>query len=189
VDVCGRGDRALRAARLLRGHVARRSYDGAILGQFRPSLNPPGQSEIGNVGLFLCVNQDVAGLEIAVQDPALVGMVDGPRNRRDESNRRLPVTRILGQPLGHAAPLDQLHAEVAVAVVFAHLMNRHDVRMVEVRDGFRFPTKTLEIFRGRPSPAQDHLDGNRPIEPNLARLVDHAHSATANLLQKLVIAE
>ena len=47
---------------------------------------------------------------------------------------RLGVGGVIGEPLVQARPADQLHAEVALAVVLADLVDRHDVRVVEPGD-------------------------------------------------------
>ena len=46
----------------------------------RVRLDPLGQAEVGDVRLAVGVEQDVGRLEVAVQDAALVGVVDGPRH-------------------------------------------------------------------------------------------------------------
>ena len=46
------------------------------LGQLAVPLDPLGQAEVGDVGLALGIEQDVRRLQVAVQDAALVGVVD-----------------------------------------------------------------------------------------------------------------
>jgi hypothetical protein len=84
------------------------------------------------------LEEDVGGLQVAVQDAALVGVIHRPRHRRQQPGRPplvlFPGRRPLaaGQGVGQAAALDQLHAEVALPLVFADLVDRHDVGVVEV---------------------------------------------------------
>ncbi len=45
--------------------------DGALI------FNQLGQPEIGDLGLALFVQEDVSGFEVAMQNAALMGMMDG----------------------------------------------------------------------------------------------------------------
>ena len=71
VDVGGRGQHAL-ALGLLGRHVAGRADDGPRLGHRRVALDALGQAEVGDVRLAVGVQEDVARLEVAVQDAVLV---------------------------------------------------------------------------------------------------------------------
>ena len=95
VDVGGGGQRPFRAGGLLGGHVAGRADDGAraASGSLSP-LDALGQAEVGDVRLALGVEQDVGRLEVAVQDAALVGVVDRPGHRRQQPR---PPARVPGQ--------------------------------------------------------------------------------------------
>jgi hypothetical protein len=45
--------------------------------------------------------------------------------------------------------LDELHAEVALAILLAYLVNWNNTGMFQAGSGFSFPTKTLQVrFRG-----------------------------------------
>ena len=57
--------------------------------------------------------------------------------------------------VGQVAAVDQLHAEVVVSFVFADLVDRHDMRMIQVRGRFGFQAEAMEIA-GRREPARPH---------------------------------
>ena len=77
VDVGRRGDLAPRAGDLLGRHVRRRAQDQAGLRDPAVVLEAAGQAEVGDVGPALAVEQDVGRLQVAVEDAAQVGVVDG----------------------------------------------------------------------------------------------------------------
>ena len=94
------------------------------------------------------VEQDVGRLQVPVQDAALVRVVYRPCHRYQElSGPALLVfaahgPRLMGQGLGQAAA-KQFHAEIGVPVVLAVLVDRHDVRVVQVGDRLRLVVKAL----------------------------------------------
>ena len=94
VDVGGRRDRAAAPDGLLGGHVGGRAQDRAGDGQARVGLDPLGQAEVGDVGLALGVEQDVGRLQVAVQDAALVGVVDGLGDLGDQPRGGPRVGRV-----------------------------------------------------------------------------------------------
>jgi hypothetical protein len=70
------------------------------------SFDPSGQAEIRNVRLSLAIYEGIAGLEVAVQDAALMGMVHRPRSGCHELGRRLGILREAWQLLSEAAAFD-----------------------------------------------------------------------------------
>ena len=86
VDVNG-GGQSLAGSGLLGGHVFRRAHQRPGLGQPGVVLEPSRQPEVGDVGLALLVDQDVGWLEVAVQQPVLVGVVDGQGCLPQQSGR------------------------------------------------------------------------------------------------------
>ena len=63
------------AGRLFGRQVVRRTQHLPGDGQFRAAFQPPGQAEIHQVRLVLRINQNVGGLQIAVQNTSLMGVV------------------------------------------------------------------------------------------------------------------
>ncbi len=75
------------------------------------------------------------------------------------------------------------------AGVFAHLVDGHDVRMVEVGRRLRLALEALHVQRRRQLAGQDHLQRHDAVEAHLPGLEDHAHAAAGDLLEDLVVAE
>src|SRR5207247_1491888 len=93
--------------------------------------------------------KDIAGLEVAVQDAALMSIVNGACHRRNQSGRlallRLPDPRFPTPDLRQTPAFHQLHAEKVLSFVLADLVNWHDVRMVEAGSGFGFGVEPLDV--------------------------------------------
>ena len=90
VDVGGGGDVRGRAAGLLGGHVAGRPHDVARPRQAGLALHQLGQAEVGDLRDALLGQHDVGRLEVAMDDPVLVGVMQGAGQLLDEL-RGLPA--------------------------------------------------------------------------------------------------
>ena len=83
------------------------------------------------------------------------------------------------EPIGEAASLDVFHFKIRAALTVAEGEDLDNVGMVQPRDRFGFSQETQSGFGRRVMSGKDHLDRDDAIEPQLASLVDNAHSATA----------
>ena len=86
IDVRRRPDVRDLAAGLLRGHVARRAHDRAGRRQAR-FVQLLGQAEVRDLGRAVLRQQHVGRLQVAVNDPLLVGRLHGPGQRLDQPRR------------------------------------------------------------------------------------------------------
>jgi hypothetical protein len=89
---------------------------------------------------------------------------------------RLGYTR---QSLGQASPRDELHGEVGPAVLFAHVVDLHDVRMPQVGHRFRLALEAGPVGRPGAVAGEQHLQGDGAAQAEVACPVDDAHAAAA----------
>ena len=114
-------------------------------------------------------------------------MHDSVLVRRGESRCHLPreLERLLErkgaapQAIGKGLPFEVLHDEVIDPVVGADVMERADMRVVELRDRFRFPLEAGLSRRISREIRGQHLERHAPVEPGVFRLVDLAHPSDA----------
>jgi hypothetical protein len=78
VDVAGRPDLLALAAGLLGGHVGRRAHEGARRG-LADVIEPLRQPEVGDLWRAVIRQQDVVGLEVAVDNALVVRRLHRPR--------------------------------------------------------------------------------------------------------------
>ena len=76
-----------------------------------------------------------------------------------------------------------------LALVLAHLVDWHDLRMVQVGRRLRLGAEPLHFTARREASGQDHLERDQAVERHLPGLVDDPHPAPRDLLQQLVVAE
>jgi hypothetical protein len=142
--------------------------------------------EVGDLGGAVLGQQDVAGLEVAVDDAALVGRVHGPGQPLDQLRRPLRRPGRTVELAREAAAGDELQREVRPAVLLADLVDLYDVRVLQGGDRLGLAAETGQFFRTGVAAGQDHLQGYEPLELQVSSLVDHTHTATAQLAENLV---
>ena len=101
-----------------------------------------GQPEVRDARLARGVDQDVGGLDVPVDQPSGVGVMQGLGDRGDQF-RRIPEGRAsLPDPDRQVAAFDELGDDEAEAVVRAtHVIDRHDVgwsSLARMRASFRY---------------------------------------------------
>ena len=68
----------------------------------------------------------------------------------------------------------------------ADLVDRHDVRMIELGNGFRLVLKSNQLGFRCEAARLDNLEGDGSVERSLVGFQDHAHPATPQLAQNFV---
>ena len=87
-----------------------------------------------------------------MQQLPLMGVMDRPRRRRHQPGRRLPVVAVTLEVCDQAAAFDQLHGEKVQSVVFADLVDRHDIGMVQPRRLVGLLAEMANVFSRASSP-------------------------------------
>ncbi len=76
-----------------------------------------------------------------------------------------------------------------MALVLAHLVDRHDVRVVQGGGRLGLGAEAGDVDRGRQNAFEDHLQRHDSVEARLPRLVHDSHAAPCDLFQEFVVAE
>ena len=157
--------------------------DGVAPGSVSRRLARPKSVIFGSAVLG---EQDVARLEVAVDDAALVGVMHGPGQRLDQA-RGLGPAAAAGRRICAASvpPPTYSRARYDVPGVAADLVDLHDAGVLQAGDGLRLQAKTRQLFRAGIRPGEDHLEGDEAVERHLPGLVDHPHAAAAQLFENL----
>ena len=85
--------------------------------------------------------------------------------------------------------MNELHDVVVHAVVLAHAVHRHDIRVVHAGGGLGLALEALLLARIEHRLGRQDLERDMPAERFLLGLVDDAHAATADFAQNAKIAQ
>ena len=200
VDVRARVDaHPARAAscRLLRGHVDRGAEELLDAGEKRLAggilLDGLGDAEVDDLrhGLSVALgHEDVRGLEVAVDDALLVGVIDGGADVAEQFEALAGVEIVLIAVVGDGDAVDQLHGEVGPpgggGPGVEHV---GDIRVVHHREGLALGLEAGQHLP-RVHPGLDHFERDLACDrPALFGHPDHPEPALADLLHQRVGAE
>ena len=186
VDIRHRTDGRLVSRSLLGRHVRGRSQDDAGLSDasLRVVVQPSGQAEIGDLRLPVRSQQNVGWLQVTMDDPPPVGVIDGFGERQQQLRGGSCPERRFGEDVFQTRAGHEFHDQEWLPVLLTRFEHLRDMRMMEAGGSFRLQSKTSIVRAAADAPRQDHLDGNQTIYAQLPGLVDDSHATTANLLQQ-----
>ncbi len=177
---------------LLRAHVAQGAKQLAGLGSARGRQQvgggDVGNAEIEHLGLAGFIDQDVAGLEVAMDHTIVVGVLHRVAHLGQQLKARRRVETATAGVLVQWHAADELHGEERSAV-FTHprFMNLSNPSMPEPAQDLGFVAEAADEF-GRNEAGADHLEGNGAARVVLFGLVNGAHATFAVLAEDAIAA-
>ena len=150
------------------------------------------QTPVHHLHLAERPDHDVARLEVAVNHPMRMRVADSLRDlfeNGDEAGAVLPGL-MSGARLQHCRQrftFDELHGQERPAIGHrAQLVCGRNAGMLELPGDLRFDNEALGGGGVGLVILAEQLDGDFPLEPQVARLVDDTHAAPADFAQKLI---
>src|SRR5262249_18177629 len=144
------------------------------------------QPKVEDDGPAVVVHEDVAGLEIAVNDAQLVGggnrVADDDKQSDDTLDRQSVLADVFIQwPAG-----DAIHDVIKAAGGDAAVMNRDDIGMIEPAEDANLAREAGPLARAAERAAVQDLDRYGALRGFLHGAVDDRLSAASNLFQNLI---
>lgn len=189
VNVGGGGEAFGAALGLLGRHVGGRAEHLAGQREAGVVADAAGEAEVDDLRLARGVEHDVGGLEVAVEDAVLMGVMHRAGGPGQERGGGAGVPAQTRQGLREALAFHMAHGKIRPAFVFADFIDRHDVGMLQAGGGFGFRLEAAHLGLGGELAGADELQGDDAVEADLPGLIDGAHAAGANFPEQLVIAE
>jgi hypothetical protein len=146
-----------------------------------------GETEVEDLRLLAVGDEDVGGLDVAVQDAARVRGVDRVGNLRGQPQQQADIERTAVDRARERAPLEQLHRDERPPLVLVHLIDGADVRVVQRRGGARFAQEALHRLRLVGAILRQELERHLARELHVFGEIDHAHAARAERVEDAIV--
>ena len=150
----------------------------------------PGDAEIRQLDAPVGGQQQVARLDVAVNDAAIVGMAQRAAGFDADPRHFPPVERTAAAKLlFQAVAVDQLHRVEQLAFLLAEAEQADDVGVAQLAERFDLGLEAgaEPLFSGQRG--REQLDGGRLAGLAVDRLIDRAHAAPAELADDLIRSE
>jgi hypothetical protein len=138
-----------------------------------------GEAEVGHARLAGGVDEDVRGLEVAVDDALGVRVRERLGDAREDAHALAEVEPLHG--VRERAAFDELHDEVGEAVDVARVVDGDDARVAEARGGMGLAPEALDDLGLVLVRAAENLHGDGPVELAVAAAIDDGHRAAPDL--------
>ena len=138
-------------------------------------------AKIQNLRLARFIHENISGLEIAVNQAALVRVIDGPTDLHHEgqpfAHRQMKRLHVVPQRLA----ADEFHCEIRLwpqaSIGYAGVVDVCNSGMLQARQSLGLVFKPAQ--QGSVQAWFDHFEGHGAMRLFLDSLVDHAHTAFA----------
>ena len=171
---------------LFDGNRRRRRYVGRSPGCGRARLHL-GQAEIENLGVPALGDEDIRGLDVAVNNAAGVRRIEGVGDLDAQRQNRFQLHRAIADQVLECDAVEELHDEERAIALLANVVNRTDVGMIQRRRGLGFAPKALEGLAVLRQIFGKKLEGDEAAETRVLRFVDHTHPAATELFDDPVM--
>jgi len=145
------------------------------------------QPKIENLRLTSIRDEDVRGLDVAVDYAFGVRSIQRIGNRDAQIEHRLHLQRLASDLVPERLPLQQFHGDKGAPIGLVDFVNRADVRMIQRGRSLGFPLEAAEGLCIVGEFVGKEFQGDVTTELEVFRLVDHAHSPATDLAEDAVV--
>jgi hypothetical protein len=123
--------------------------------------------------------ENIRRLDVPVDDASVVRCIEAVRNLNSDAQQFLYFERPTLYVLSESVPLEMLHHEKGLVLVFTDIVDGANVRMINRGDRVGFATEALARVLRSGQMQGEHLDRDAPIQALVPSSIHLAHTADA----------
>ena len=158
-------------------------------GGFGAGAGDFGETEVENFGLAAGGDEDVGGLDVAVDDAFGVGGVEGIGNVDGDFEKRIEFEGAAGDGVLEGFAFEAFHGDEGAAVFFADVVDGADVGVIESGGGLGFALEAdqgLRIFRDG---VGEEFQSDETAEAGVFGFEDDTHATPAEFFEDAVVGD
>src|ERR1700719_2502156 len=145
------------------------------------------QAEIEDLRVPPLGNEDVCGLDVAMNDAFRVGGIQSIGNLNSEQEDDFRFQRSARDSVLESCSFQKLHGDEGPAGFLANVINGADVRMIQGGGSFGFTPAPAERMRIAGNIIRQELESHETVESRVLSLVDDTHPALAEFFDNAVV--
>ena len=180
---------------LFRRHVGERAGNSGHVGIAQREvacivgLEQDGQAKIQDLNLVLRSDENVAGLQVAVDDAVLVGFLERRSDLEPERGDFFFRETFAAQLLRKRGAGDELHDQEVDTFLRIEVVDCGDVRVVQFREGEGFFPKTFAGGFVSEDSGRQNFQRDVAVKPFVMGAIDDAHPPGADFFEDKVAAD
>jgi hypothetical protein len=175
-------------AHLLRRDVAEASHDQPGSCEAALGVRHLSDAEVEDFYLTAAQEEDVAGLDVPVDDPHLVRVVESVAHLDHDGERVLEGQRFpLSNEVLQVFAFEKLHDNEELPILIAHCIDGDDVGMTQPGARLRLTEEPGAELVGDLDFRRDHLESDEPIENGVMGFEDRPHAPASEPLDDPVL--
>ena len=171
---------------LLGTRIGRRPRGAELVSDVSGLRRREGDPEVGQVHVALVVEQQVAGLDVAVHDASMMSRAQCAADLIHDAHRLVEVERAVDETILDRPSAQPAHHEVRAARLSPEVVERHDVGMLEAGDELRLVLEPADERGVVGEVGVDDLHRDIAAHAGLGRAVHDAEATLTELLAEEV---
>jgi len=137
------------------------------------------EAEVQNFGVAARGDENIGGLDIAMQDALGVGGVERVSDVDADVQQAVEFQRRTVDQVFERGAFHELHNQECAAIFFADIVDSADIGVIQRGSSFGFAAESLQRCGIPGERIGKKFDGDEAFEAGVLRFVDNAHSSTA----------
>ncbi len=174
------------AARLFRRDIIGRALKGVGTAFFAMALKQLGDPEVGQIGVAVCIEQDVGWFHVPMDDAVAMGHVQRGRHLVDQLRNPVERPAAIGYCRLEIATTQIAHHQKGPARFAPEVVERNDVGVLQSGDGLRLDLKAADEVGVIGIARRNDFDCYLPLDGWLRGAKDSVEAAAPQLLDDLI---